>query len=169
MVLVSLEFIFWILNGPPISDALSNLYTRYFLVIFFQHIFFLVIWISAASVHKTSNEFITAANVGSARKVNFNEKITATSELILKNVSDSSQKAVIAKQIDLLLEEVRFLTNFTSQSEFSKAFGLISNWSDIQVANFVNFPVDAESSAKAISEFKDQTKALCKKLTQVRG
>jgi hypothetical protein len=169
MLLVSLEFIFWILNGPPYSDSLNNLYIRYFLATFFQHIFLLLIWLSAASVHKTSNEFITAANIGSARKVNFNEKIIATSELILKNVKDAKQKIAIDRQINMLLEEVRFLTNFTSQSEFSKAFDLLNSWSDIQVANFGNFPEDSESAEKKISEFKDQTKALCKKLALIRG
>jgi hypothetical protein len=169
MLIVSLEFIFWILNGAPFSDTLNNLYYRYFLAILFQHIFLLVIWISAASAHKISNEFINVANLGSARKANFNEKIVATSELILKNVNNASHKTVISKQIDLLLEEVRFLTNFTSQSEFSKAFGLLHSWSDIQIANFVNFSDGSESAEKQISEFQDQTKTLCKKLAQIRG
>ena len=169
ILLVGSEFIFWILNGPPHSDSLGNLYARYFLVIFFQHIFLLIIWVSAASTHKTSAEFISASNVGASRKINFNEKIITTSESIIKNVNNASHKAVINKQIDLLLEEVRFLTNFTSQAEFSKAFSLLNSWSDTQIANFANFSEDTASSEIRVAEFKDQTKALCKKLAQIRG
>jgi hypothetical protein len=144
-------------------------YIRYFLLMFVTHLIILIIWNVANYQKNIASEFITSASVGSARKENLSKKIELTSEIILQNLGNSPLRIEVKKQIDLLQEDIRLIPNFISQDAISKLVILVDSWAEDQKLIFSNQANGLDIDKNNFDVFNSQTKALSKKISQLKN
>jgi len=168
LILVALEFLFfvWLPGLSYTSETFRYFFEIYVVLVLFQHIFLLVIWLGAAQVNAVSDEFITAGAVGVGRKENLSECVETTASALLQKTNNDP---LVKKQVDNLLEDIRMLPRFTNQAGFSKAFKLINAWSETQIKNFSSFAPNLEGSQATLDAFVNDTKLVCKSISKIQN
>jgi len=169
MLFVALEFLYFVYNRAGVinaSESFSDSFKVFVVVILFQHILLLVVWLAAAQASAVSNEFITAGAVGIGRKENLSECVETTASVLLQKTNNDP---LVKKQVDNLIEDIRMLPRFTNQTGFSKAFKLINGWSETQLKNFSSFAPNLVDSQATLDTFVNETKLVCKSISNIQN
>ena len=163
-----MEFFYFIYSraGGYSSEFFSDSFETFVVVILFQHILLLVLWLAAAQASKVSDEFISAGAVGIGRKENLSECVETTASVLLQKTNNDP---LVKKQIDNLLEDIRMLPRFTNQVGFSKALKLINGWSENQLKSFSSFAPNLVDSQATLDAFVNDTKLVCKSISKIQN
>ena len=159
VLLVTIEFYNWVMQTPASYQA----YTTAVLI---QYALLAVIWLAAGQVTQIHNEFENAAAVGGARKENLQEHIEATAQTLYQLTKHHPS---VKKSVDQLLDELRFVPKFTSQTELSRLSQLVHAWSNDQIALFQSITADGEQASSQLEAFQRDTKTLSQKLGQSKS
>jgi len=169
LLLVAIEFwIFVWMPGHSIYSPNSFQYwfEIYAVVILFQYILLLVVWLGAAQVTAVATEFTNAGAVGIGRKENLSECVENTASVLLQKTNNDP---LVKKHIENLLEDIRMLPRFTNQVGFSKALKLINGWSETQLKNFSSFAPNLADSQAILDSFVNETKLACKSISRIQN
>jgi hypothetical protein len=159
LLLVTIEFYNWVMQTPAS-------YQTYTTAVLIQYALLALIWLAAGQVSHIHNEFENTAAVGAGRKENLQEHIEATAQTLYQLTNHHPS---VKKSVDQLLDELRFVPKYTSQTELSRLSQLVHGWSSDQVGLFQDFTADGDQASKQLEAFQRDTRTLSQKLGQSKS